>query len=346
LRDKKEPLTQRHRDRAGHILQGGEHLLRLIDDVLDLARIEAGRVSIASATVRVRDVLDDVKRTLEPMATRLQVELALAEELEGDPHVIVDRTRYAQILINFGSNAIKYNKPGGRVAFSVARQSADMLRVTVVDTGIGIPIDKQDKLFQPFQRAGQETGPIEGTGIGLVITQRLAHMMGGEVGFQSRAGEGSSFWVDVPSEPSQRALTSRRSEPAPARDKGLTPGSRLVLYVEDNPANVTFMRDLMSTLENIDLMCVSTAELGIEFARARLPQAILMDINLPGMSGVEALRVLRSLPETSEIPVIALTAAASERDRERGVAAGFFRYLTKPVQVAELIESLEQLFQD
>jgi CheY-like chemotaxis protein len=208
---------------------------------------------------------------------------------------------------------------------------------------MGIPEDKQDKLFQPFQRAGQETGPIEGTGIGLVITKRLAHLMQGDVGFRSASGEGSEFWVDMP----VHEAGARSSASLAARDVGperlATAGRKLVLYVEDNPANVTFMKDLVSTFENIDLVSAPTAEMGVELARRRLPHAIIMDINLPGMSGLDALRALRSLDETKAIPVIALTAAASERDKQRGTQAGFYRYLTKPVKVDELVTALEGL---
>jgi CheY-like chemotaxis protein len=208
---------------------------------------------------------------------------------------------------------------------------------------MGIPAEKQDKLFQPFQRAGQETGPIEGTGIGLVITKRLAEMMGGGVGFRSVAGEGSQFWVDVPIHESQTQSTAKlpaRTEPT---ERILGEGQRLVLYVEDNPANVTFMKDLISSFENIELLTAPTAEKGVELARGHGPHVILMDINLPGMSGLDALRALRDFPETRQIPVIALTAAASERDKQRGIQAGFYRYIAKPVKVDELLLALEEL---
>lgn len=342
MRDRKEPLSSRHRERVDHILRGGEHLLRLIDDVLDLSRIEAGRVSISIEPVHVHEVLEEVHRTLEPLAAHYGAVLtapALPPEL---PPVRVDRIRFAQILMNFGSNAVKYNRPSGQVNFTVARADEDRIRITVSDTGMGIPADKQDKLFQPFQRAGQETGPIEGTGIGLVITKRLAEMMGGEVGFFSVAGEGSSFWVDIPVATGLARPLQLKSVVAPS-ERAPQAARRVVLYVEDNPANVSFMRDLMSSFEHIDLVTMPSAELGIEFARARRPEAIIMDINLPGMSGVDAMRVLRKLPDTTDIPVIALTAAASERDKQRGIEAGFFRYLTKPIKIDELLEALELL---
>ncbi len=341
--DKKEPLSERHKERLRQILKGGEHLLRLIDDILDLSRIEAGGVSISTEPVSLADVIDEVRKTLAPIAAREGIELALDASPSELPMVVADRTRLVQILMNFGSNAIKYNRANGTVTFSVSNLEPERVRVTVRDTGAGIPAAKHGSLFRPFERAGQEMGPIEGTGIGLVISKRLAELMRGTVGFRSVVGQGSQFWVDMPADVSG----ARPSGPVPprveepSRSQGLP--RALVLYVEDNPANVTFMKDLVSTLENIDLVTFPTAERGIAFARERLPDLIIMDINLPGMSGVDALRALGAWSETKSIPVIAVTAAASERDRQRGLAAGFSRYLTKPVKVDELVEALESL---
>jgi PAS domain S-box-containing protein len=342
-RDRREPLSERHKQRVEHILKGGEHLLRLINDILDLSRIEAGGVSISTEPVSVRDVLEEVERTLQPMAARQQVELRVDPLPVGLPMIAADRTRFAQILMNLGSNAIKYNRPAGDVVFAVSVPDAEQLRISVKDSGIGIPLDKQSSIFQPFQRAGQETGPIEGTGIGLVITRRLALLMKGDVGFQSAPGQGSEFWVSLP------IHSSRRSSQAPAplgeitNDQLVREGMRRVLYVEDNPANVVFMRDLLSNFESIDLSVAPTAEIGVELAERLLPDVVIMDINLPGMSGIDALHQLRARADLKHIPVIALTAAASERDRQHGMSAGFYRYLTKPVQVDELIGALEAL---
>jgi CheY-like chemotaxis protein len=340
--DRKAPLGDRHRERVDHILRGGEHLLRLIDDILDLSRIEAGAVSISIEPVSVGEVLDEVRQTLDPISTRQGIHLEVTPPPEALPMIAADRTRFAQILMNLGSNAIKYNRAGGAVVFKVDRPRPSHVRVTVQDTGIGIPLEKQDKIFQPFQRAGQETGPIEGTGIGLVITKRLANLMAGDVGFVSEANKGSAFWVDIPV---HVAAPASLTPPAPAATNARsTDGAPcLVLYVEDNPANVSFMRDLIETLDNLELLSVPTAELGVELARARQPAVIIMDINLPGMSGLDALRALKEAPETRNIPVIALTAAASERDKQRGESAGFYRYLTKPVKVAEFVGTIEAL---
>ncbi len=345
-RDRREPLSERHRERVGHILTGGEHLLRLIDDVLDLARIEAGRVSVFTESVQLAAVLEDVRKTLEPLATRNEVSLKVESCAATTSTLAVDRTRFAQILMNFGSNAIKYNRRGGHVVFRCSLPSRGLARVTVVDDGVGIPLDKQSKLFTPFQRAGQEAGPIEGTGIGLVITRRLASLMGGDVGFRSEPGLGSEFWVDMPLKVALSQPVAARPNPMSTPPWTRPANERLLLYVEDNPANVLFMRDFVGSFEHTELLTAATAEEGIVLARARLPAAILMDINLPGMSGLDALRTLRADERTAHIPVIALTAAATERDRDLGAQAGFFRYLTKPVRVDELTAALEQVFRD
>jgi PAS domain S-box-containing protein len=344
-RDTREPLSSRHKQRVEHILKGGEHLLRLINDILDLSRIEAGGVPISMEPVSVADVLAEVQRTLQPLAAGQNIHLDMPPLPEGLPMVSADRTRFVQIVMNLGSNAVKYNRAFGTVRFDVSIPDAHRVRISVQDTGIGIPLDKQATIFQPFQRAGQETGPIEGTGIGLVITKRLATLMHGDVEFESEPGVGSRFWVTLPvhaaHSPSNRPPTAALDgEQRLVRD-----GHRLVLYVEDNPANALFMQDLLSSFESIDLLVAPNAEAGVELAGRRLPAAVIMDINLPGMSGLDALRALKTKEETRNIPVIALTAAASQRDREAGELAGFYRYLTKPIQVDELLAALEALIE-
>jgi len=341
-RDRKRPLDERQLERLGHVLRGGEHLLRLIDDVLDLSRIEARRVTISSEPVEVGAVLREVITTLEPMAARAQIQITAAALPASLPHVVADRTRLAQILMNLGSNAIKYGKPGGHVALRVEVREP-YVRITIVDDGIGIPRDKLDKIFEPFQRAGQETGPIEGTGIGLTISKRLAELMRGTVGFTSEVDRGSEFWIELP--------IDRGAAPADAGAHHAAITSRLatgtarhkVIYIEDNPSNIAFMRDLLEELPDVELLTAPTAEIGLPLVRAHMPAAVIMDINLPGMSGLEAAKRLREWPETRDIPIVALSAAALVRDTARAKDAGFYRYLTKPVKVAELTTVLEEL---
>jgi PAS domain S-box-containing protein len=344
-RDKKPALNERQLGMLEHVVKGGEHLLKLIDEVLDLSRIEAGGVALSLEPVHVAEVLAEVKTTLGPMAMRAGIELRIAGISSDLPPIVADRTRFAQILMNYGSNSIKYGRAGGSVTL-LATELGSFVRVTVVDTGLGIAADKHDKIFQPFQRAGQETGPIEGTGIGLALSKRLAELMAGRVGFRSVAGEGSEFWVDLPTH------ATRRSRPAPKPDVSNHESSPLtsgegpaykIVYVEDNPSNVAFMQALLGVFERVELLTAPTAEIGIELVRAHQPAVVIMDINLPGMSGFEALRQLREWPETRDIPVIALSAAAMPRDTKRGEQAGFVRYLTKPVKVDELMSVLETL---
>lgn len=341
-RDKKVPLAERHQERVDHVLKGGEHLLRLIDEVLDLARIEAGAITVSTEPVDVAGVLSEVKSTLAPMASRAEVVLEIEPLPSELPKLSADRTRFKQILMNYGSNAIKYGKKQGKVGFRVALTDG-FVRTSVLDSGLGIPLDKQDKIFSPFQRAGQETGSIEGTGIGLAISKRLAELMEGRVGFESNPGAGSEFWVDL--RPAEDTLPPMPLVlPSELWSLSGSEGPRCtVIYVEDNPSNIAFMEDLLADYERVELITAPTAEIGVDLVRARQPNVVIMDIHLPGMDGFEAMRVLRSWPETRGIPVIGLSAAAMVRDASHVEKAGFYRYLTKPVKVEELARVLGEL---
>jgi PAS domain S-box-containing protein len=344
-RDRKQPLSERQLERLGYVLQGGEHLLRLIDDVLDLSHIEAGRISLSSEPVDLGDVIAEVVHSLEPMAARAQIRIMAIPMPAGTPRVVADRTRIAQILMNLGSNAIKYGRPDGHVTLRT-EVSPRMVRIAVLDDGVGIPDDKRAKIFEPFQRAGQETGPIQGTGIGLTISKRLAELMHGTIGFHSKVGQGSEFWIDLPIHRAQPVAVPVAREAVHVVSPLATGESRhKVVYVEDNPSNIAFMRDLIADLPSVELLIAPSAEIGLDLIRAHQPRAVIMDINLPGMSGFEAVKRLREWPETRDIPVIGLSAAALAKDTTRARDAGFYRYLTKPVKVDELTRALEELLE-
>lgn len=342
-RDKKEPLSARHQERLAHVIRGGEHLLHLIDDVLDLARIEAGRIAVSIEPVHVDEVLREVASATEAVAERAGMSVKLDELAVELPKVLADRTRFKQVLMNYLSNALKYGRAGGHVLVKAQRHD-DRVRATIIDDGPGIAGDKQAKLFEPFHRAGQEAGPIEGTGIGLAICKRLAQVMNGSVGFTSTEGQGSSFWIELPiCEPASVPVTSAATRPNPLKRDWLQ--RHRVLYVEDNPTNVAFMKDLLDDFEHVELLVAATAERGIELARLRRPSVIIMDIHLPGMSGIEARQRLQQRPETCAIPVVALSAAAMVGEARRIEQAGFSHYLTKPVRVDELTAVLDELLE-
>jgi PAS domain S-box-containing protein len=343
-RDKKAPLSDRQHERIGHVLSSGEHLLHLIDDVLDLASIEAGRVCVSLSPVALSSVLAEVTSTLDPIAQQHGITLQQHAPEAALPEVLADRTRLKQILMNFGSNAIKYGKVKGRVIIRV-RVLPHAVRICVEDNGVGIAVNQQAKLFQPFQRAGQETGPIEGTGIGLALSKRLAELMRGSVGFTSQLGQGSVFWIDL-TLPRTAALPIEqavRAEPVGDPPRRRSDPRATVVYIEDNPSNVSFMEEFFAEYKRVDLVNAPSAEIGLALVRELRPRVVIMDLNLPGMNGVDAALQLADWPQTRDIPVIALSAAPSLYDPHRVSAAGFYRCLQKPVQVEELTRTLEEL---
>jgi PAS domain S-box-containing protein len=327
------------------ILKAGWYLLELINEILDLALIESGKVALSTEPVALAEVLSECRMMMEPQAQQRGISVTFP--LVDKPlYVIADRTRLKQSLINLLSNAIKYNRPGGSVAVECTQCPPDAIRISVRDTGEGIAPDLLRQLFQPFNRLGKEAGLEEGTGIGLVVTRRLVERMGGSVGVDSTVGVGTVFWIELArTTPPQLA---RHERPETASEtwtvaQRLSDGTprRTVLYVEDNPANLELVEQLIERRPDLRLLSASDGNLGIEFARAHQPDVILMDIHLPGISGIDAMKVLRADPATAHIPIIALSANAVPRDIAAGLAAGFFCYLTKPIKVSLFMEALD-----
>lgn len=326
------------------ILQAGWHLLELINEILDLAVIESGKISLSLESVSLTGVLSECKAMMEPEAQQRGIGIHFPP-LDEPTFVTADRTRLKQIVINLLSNAIKYNTPGGRVDVEVTTENEGLARIVVTDTGEGLSADELAQLFQPFNRLGQEDGEVSGTGIGLVVTRRLAELMDAAIGVASTVGVGSVFWCELVSAEAPELSAERLLDVEAPPDWASAGPQRTVLYVEDNPANMALVEQLIARRPDLRLLTAVNGAAGIEVARAELPELILMDINLPGISGIDAMRVLRADPLTAAIPVVAISANAMHRDIAIGLASGFLRYLTKPIRVREFMEMLDAALQ-
>ena len=335
------PATPAQKESIAQILQAGWHLLKLINEILDLAKVESGQVPLSEEPVSLAEVMLECQAMIEPQVQQRGIKLTFPQ-FDMPNFVRADRTRLKQVLINLLSNAIKYNREQGTVEVKCAESTPGRIRTSVKDSGAGLPPEQLAQLFQPFNRLGQETGAEEGTGIGLVVAKRLVELMGGTIGVESTVGVGSVFWFELLSVAEPR-LSMEGGDPAALAQPQLPRGTRLhtLLYVEDNPANLKLVEQIIARHPYVRLLTAVNGNSGIEIARASLPELILMDINLPGINGYEALKILRSDPATAHIPVIAISANAMPLDVERGLKAGFFRYITKPIKVNEFMEALD-----
>jgi len=348
--DTEKPLSEAQKSSIENIIRNGNHLLELINHMLDFNKIEVGELPIDIEDVPAREVIDASLYLNQARATQEGIEIIDQTVDEDLPVLSTDRTRLIQVLLNLLSNAVKYNREHGKVTLSCQRKATQMLRISVADTGMGIPLEKQEELFNPFERLGRELGQIDGTGIGLSITKKIIELMGGLIGFESQHGKGSTFWVEVPLSSDQM----RDENTAGATDTvGRKAGSRVdnapacsILYIEDNPENVILMEAIIGQLENVQMVNAHNATLGFDLATSKKPDLILMDINLPGMNGIQALKLLLRTKETRDIPVIAITSNNTPRDIDAGLRAGFRAYITKPIKVPEFIRTIKKFIDD
>ena len=333
-----DALDQRQGEYVEQILRGGRHLLDLIDEVLDISKIEIGAVAISVEPVSVSEIATESVRLLEPLATARQITLRSA--IADDPawHVMADQQRLRQVLVNYLSNAIKYTPPGSTATISAERVTDGWLRVVVSDDGPGIAPRLIARLFQPFERIGAEQAGIEGTGLGLAHSKALVERMGGQVGVESKVGVGSKFWLKLRTVDPAVGLPGAR-EPLSVADPTATVGS--LLYIEDNPSNLRLVERALEHRPGITFLSAMLGRVGLDLAREHRPDLIVLDLNLPDIGGDRVLAELRADSATAAIPVVILSAHATRRQRERLLALGARAYLTKPLDVQSFLASVD-----
>lgn len=329
-------------DCVEHVMKGGQHLLGLINEVLDLARIEAGRLSLSPESVEVREVIREALDLVRIMAQDRNVTFKLDATADCERYIRADQQRLKQVLVNLLSNAVKYNVPNGEVVVGCQEREGGLLRITVTDTGVGIAEEERSRLFRPFERVGDPSLGIEGTGLGLAICRKLMEAMEGRIGVQSAVGRGSTFWIEL-SSAGQPLLELAGQGPVPAEHPEERTHSRKILYVEDNPTNFTLMQRVVALRKELSMVGATHGRLGLELARTQKPDLILLDLHLPDKPGQEVLRQLKDDPMTSEIPVVILSADATPGQIDRLLAAGAQAYLTKPLDVGSVLRIFDGL---
>ena len=331
------PPNENQLIRLHQIVKAGWYLLELINEILDLAVIESGKLSLSQEAVSLFEVMRECQALIESQAQSHAINMHFIP-FDESWFAYADRTRFKQVLINLLSNAIKYNREQGSVVVECTLSSTDRLRISIKDTGNGLSPGKLLQMFQPFNRLGQENGSEEGTGIGLVVAKQLVELMGGSISVKSSVGVGSEFCIELARDVMPKLAAGQIM---PSLTLLASSGKATLLYVEDNPANMMLVEQILAGHPDVSMLSACDALKGISLARAHLPDVILMDINLPGISGTEAMKILLGDPLTLHIPVIALSANAMVRDIEKGLEAGFYRYLTKPIKINELMSALQ-----
>jgi PAS domain S-box-containing protein len=358
LKMEKDPaLTESQAENVNEIIKAGDHLLELINEVLDLARIEAGRIDLYIETVALGGIIAESLQLVMPLAQRRGIKVSLTSNgadivfeqlLQQHNTVRADRTRLRQVFVNLLSNAVKYNSENGKLTIACHHTENNQTRISITDTGEGIAPEQQAQLFKAFNRLGAERSEIEGTGIGLVITKNIVELMGGSIGVESQPGEGSTFWIElpggtlIPAQPCAQKDVPDKTEITPASMPLSVPEhEHTVLYIEDNPANLRLVTKLLGRLGNIHMWSAHEPMLGLDLVVEHKPDLILLDINLPGMDGFEVLKHLRQREATRNTPVIAISANAMPSDIEKGLEAGFDDYVTKPIDVDALLRAVD-----
>ena len=328
-----DELSESQSESVERILRAGRHLLSLLNDILDISRIESGRLSLELQPVGLSLAVTEALEMVRPLAAPMGVEIVLADDFRGQS-IVADRGRLAQVLINLLNNAVKYNRSGGQVRVECRTKDARYMRVSIADTGPGIPAGRLGRLFQPFQRLGAERTRVEGTGLGLALSKNLTEMMGGRIGVESTPGEGSVFWVDLPL---AADLGSARVKTAPEARV------RHILYIDDVEANIRLAERILGHRQGLRLIPALRGEVGLQVAREIVPDLILLDLHLPDISGSEVLDRLQEFPATAAIPVIVITADVLPATRRAVMERGACEYLTKPVDVKQLLASVDRV---
>jgi signal transduction histidine kinase/ActR/RegA family two-component response regulator len=339
-------LPEDRQESVRQIRRAGVHLLNLINEVLDISRIEAGQLALSPEPVRMADVVDEVVELMGPIAADRSVAIRATEALDCGAYVLADRQRTKQIILNLTSNAVKYNNPGGHVVIDCTVENREAA-VTVVDDGIGIAEADLERLFIPFERLVAADSEIEGTGVGLAISQRLATAMNGRIEVASEVARGSTFTLWLPTTVAPDAVTLpdvRRAAPATASGRDEAPGVGLtVLSIEDNPANTRLLQEIVNRRPEWQLVAAGQGRMGLDLAAAEPPDLVLLDLHLPDLRGEEILRRLKADPRTARVPVIVVSADATPGQVERLRAAGAEDYLTKPVEVSAVLAALDRV---
>lgn len=340
--DPESPLTASQQESVTEILKAGNHLLELINEVLDLSKIESGKLSISIESVSIKSVIEETLSIIKPFADTHEIKLITQMIEVTDDFVYVDNTRLKQILLNLLSNAIKYNKPNGEVTFYYDKVD-DKFRFHVIDTGIGLSKSDLDLIFKPFQRLNKLNNAIEGTGIGLTVAKQLVELMNGKIYVESEKGIGSHFWVEFPGVNSSVIEVSDNVILTEANSFLSEEKHYTVLYIEDNPANLRLVERILNQITNIKMLSATSGELCVDLAVAHKPDLILLDINLPGIDGYEVFKRLKIYEETKYIPIVAISAHAMPKDIAKGISIGFTDYITKPINVAKFTEKISNI---